>query len=91
MRAQKGVGKDIFIKLSDKKYDPGEKVGNSSTVPLADAGTTALQDFDTLSWQPGETGFDRAVPFELLTGVLPDDASFVTLPGDSGMNDSVVA
>lgn len=87
----KGLGKNIRLELSDKKDDPGDKLGNSSTVSLADAGTAVL-DFDTTSSQAGWTGFDQAVPFELLTGVVQDnESSLVTLPGDRWTNTSVTA
>ncbi|KAF6227108.1 hypothetical protein HO133_008549 [Letharia lupina] len=83
---------NIRLELSGKKYDPGEKVGNASRVSLADAGV-ALQYFDTVSSQAGSTGFNRAIPFELLnlTGVMPDNGSSVTLPGDPWTNGSVMA
>ncbi|CAF9905584.1 MAG: hypothetical protein ALECFALPRED_001037 [Alectoria fallacina] len=79
-----GLGKNIRLELSDKKDDgPGDKVGNSSTVSLADAGNTAMLDFAAASSQAGSTGFEsQAVPFELLTGVVRDNESaLLTLPG----------
>ena len=65
------------IELSATKYDPGDMVGNASTVSLA-AGIV-LQDFDTLSSPAASTGFDRGIPFELLTGLLQDNSSSVTV------------
>ncbi|KAL9069082.1 MAG: hypothetical protein Q9161_005729 [Pseudevernia consocians] len=85
-----GLGRNIRLELSAKKYDPGDMVGNASTVSLADAGI-ALQDFDTVSSQAGSTGFDQGIPFELLTGPLQDNSSSVTLSGDSWTNNSVMA
>ncbi|KAL9133627.1 MAG: hypothetical protein Q9175_005189 [Cornicularia normoerica] len=86
----KGLSRNIRLELSAKKYDPSEKIGNASTVTLADAGVV-LQDFDTVSPQAGSTGFDRSIPFELLTGVMQDNSTSVTLPGDSWTNNSVIA
>ena len=80
----KGLGKNIRLELSQQKDELGENVVNASTV--AGAGTTiTLQDMDdSASPQAGGLpGFDRASPFELLTGVLQldDNSSVVTLPG----------
>ena len=87
--APKGLSKTIRLELSSKKH---EKVGNTSTVILGDAGASiALQDFNTASPQAGLTGLDRDMPFELLTGVLQDKSSLVTLPIDSGTNNSEIA
>ena len=86
----KGLGRNIRLELSAKKYDPGDMVGNASTVSLADAGIV-LQDFDTVSSQAGSTGFDQGIPFELLTGPLQDNSSSVTLSGDPWTNNSVIA
>lgn len=86
----KGASKNIRIELAAKKDDPGDRFGNSSTISLANAGIV-LQDFETVSSQAGLAGFDLGIPFELLTGVLPDNSSSVTLPGDSWTNNSVRA
>ncbi|CAD6589690.1 MAG: hypothetical protein ASARMPRED_004173 [Alectoria sarmentosa] len=87
-----GLGKNIRLELSDKEDSPGDKVGNSSTVSLADAGTAVLDFDDAAPSQAGWMGFDRAVPFELVTGVVQDnESSLVTLPGDPWTNTSATA
>ena len=92
MLGKKGLGKNIRLELSDKEDSPGDKVGNSSTVSLADAGTAVLDFDDAAPSQAGWMGFDRAVPFELVTGVVQDnESSLVTLPGDPWTNTSATA
>ena len=89
---KKGLKRNIHLELSDKKPDPGDMVGNATTVSLPDAGVVVLQDFDTVSPQAGLMGFDGGVAFEVLTGALQDEnSSLVTLPGDSWANESVAA
>ena len=80
----------------DEPDVPGEFVGNASTVSLPAAGAPLLRAFDAMSLDGGSMGFNQGVPFKLLTGTPPDDdndvdGSLVTLPLDSGMNDSVAA
>ncbi len=82
----KGASKNIRIELAAKKDDP-DRLGNSSTISLANTGIL-LQDFETVSSQAGLEGFDLGIPFELLTGVLPDNSSSVTLPGDEQLGES---
>lgn len=91
MRARKGLGKNIHVKLSDKEYDPEGKDGNASTVSLPDVGTALQNILPMSSSQAGLASYDRDVPFQLLTGALPDNSSLLTLPGDSWTNDSVLA
>ena len=83
--SSKGASKTIRVKLATKK--DGDSFANSSTISLANTGI-ALQDFETVSSQAGLAGFDLGVPFELLTGVLPDNSSSVTLPGDEQLGES---
>lgn len=75
-----GLAENLRVELSERTPAPDEmKVANVSTVSVAGAGI-ALQDFDAVSPQ---AGFDQISPFELLTGVLQDNGSVLTLPGDS--------
>ena len=85
-----GLAKSIRLELSEKDDEPDGKVGNASRVSLGDVGVP-LRDF-AVSSQAGLSGFDRGVPFDLLTGpVFQDDGSVVTLPGNSATDERVTA
>ena len=71
--------------MSVVKDSSGGKFGDTSLISLAHAGDF-LQDFE--AEQADTSAFDQSVRFEL---VLQDNSSVVTLPGDTGTNDSAVA
>ena len=56
---------------------------------LAHAAAGVLQDFE--SEQTDLSAFNQSVPFELVAGVSQGNSSVVTLPGDTGTNDSAMA